>query len=91
MEGFGQGRVIEWNRESVTAYSHLRTGKGRLKHGWKDRERDIRILQVWSRINRNRDPCSVWVHLRGELGKTLEHLEADGSEVEMGGEGNGEK
>ena len=25
VEGFGQGRVIGWNRDSVTAYSHLRT------------------------------------------------------------------
>ena len=28
VEGFGRGRVIGWNRDSVTAYSHLRTGKG---------------------------------------------------------------
>ena len=41
----------------------------------KDRERDIRILQAWSRINRNRDPCSVWVYLRGELGKTLGQMD----------------
>ena len=36
MEGFGRGRVIGWNRDSVTAYSHLRTGKGRLK-AWREK------------------------------------------------------
>ena len=34
VEGFGKGRVIGWNRTSVTAYSHIRTGKGRLR-GWR--------------------------------------------------------
>ena len=36
MEGFGQGRIIGWNRDSVTAYSHLRTGKGRL-NAWREK------------------------------------------------------
>ena len=36
VEGFGKGRVIGWNRTSVTAYSHMRTGKGRLR-GWREK------------------------------------------------------
>ena len=36
VEGFGKGRIIGWNRTSVTAYSHMRTGKGRLR-GWREK------------------------------------------------------
>ena len=36
VERFGCGRVIGWNRDSMTAYSHLRTGKGRLK-AWREK------------------------------------------------------
>lgn len=36
VDGIGKGRVIGWNRTSVTAYSHLRTWKGRLK-GWREK------------------------------------------------------
>ena len=35
-EKSGQGRIIRWNRDSVTAYSHLRTGKGRLR-AWQEK------------------------------------------------------
>ena len=36
VEGFGKGRVIGWNRTSVTAYSHMSTGKGGLR-GWREK------------------------------------------------------
>ena len=36
VEGFGKGRVIGWNRTSVTAYSHMRTGKESLR-GWREK------------------------------------------------------
>lgn len=36
VDSFGKGRVIGWNRTSVIAYSHVRTGKERLK-GWREK------------------------------------------------------
>lgn len=82
VEGYEKGRVIGLNRDSVTAYSHLRTGKGRLG-AWREKigKAEVGLCECGFTETGNHFAFGC---IQGEQwGRKMEHLETDRSGMAM--------